>query len=83
EPRRSTLFVPGDLARIEAPAQIINSACPCVKGAKFANWLHYDCGIGHVVVSNITTFDNMEQVIPVVLHALKFRLLNACRTSPI
>ena len=40
EPRRSTLFVPGDLARIEAPAQIINSACHCVKGAKFANWVH-------------------------------------------
>ena len=82
-PRRSTLFLPGDGRRIESPAQIMDSGCPCVAGSKFAEWLNLDCQIGHFIVTNNTIFDSLNQVIPIVLHALKFKLLSACRASPI
>jgi len=81
--RRSTLFLPGDGQRIHSPAQIIESECPCATGSKFAQWLNLDCGIGHFIVTNNTIFDYVDQVIPSVLHSLKFSLLSACRASPI
>ena len=82
-PRRSTLFLPGGGRRIESPAQIMDSGCPCAAGSKFAQWLNLDCDIGHFIVTNNTIFDSLNQVIPIVLHSLKFKLLSACRASPI
>jgi hypothetical protein len=56
-PRRSTLFLPGDGRRIESPAQIMDSGCPCAAGSKFAQWLNLECEIGQFIVTNNTIFD--------------------------
>ena len=52
-------------------------------GHLFWKLLHYDCGIGHFSVTNNTVFTHYDQIIPSALHCLKFRVLSACRTSPV
>ena len=83
EPRRSTMWTPVGLARIDSPSEILSSGCPCASGFKFGKWLYYDCGIGHHIVTPNTVFATGEAIIPAVLHNLKFQILSQCRTHPI
>jgi len=57
--------------------------CPCVQGRKFSEWLHWDCGIGHIVVTPATVFTDCRTIIPTVLRSLKFQILSRCRTHPV
>ena len=57
--------------------------CPFVQGRKFSEWLHWDCGIGHIVVLPATVFTDCRTIIPTVLHSLKFQILSRCRAHPV
>jgi hypothetical protein len=81
-PRRSTLWT-ADLQRVAGPSDIMRGMCPCAHGAKFPKWLYYDCGIGHFIVSRNTVFMSARDIIPAILHNLKFQILSQCRTQPI
>ena len=50
---------------------------------KFPQWLHWDCGMGHIVVTPATVFTDCRTIIPTVLHSLKFQILSRCRTHPV
>ena len=55
----------------------------CVQGMKFPQWLHWDCGIGHIVVTPATVFNDCRIIIPTVLRSVKFQILSRCRTHPV
>ena len=57
--------------------------CPCVQGQQFPQWLHWDCGMGHIVVTPATVFTDCCTIMPTVLHSLKFQILSRCRTHPV
>jgi len=82
EPRRSTLWT-ADLQRVAGPSDIMRGMCPCAAGSKFPKWLFYECGIGHFIVSRNTVFMSANEIIPAILHNLKFQILSQCRTQPI
>ena len=54
-----------------------------MQGQKFPQWLHWDCGMGHIVVTPATVFTDCRTIIPTVLHSLKFQILSRCRTHPV
>ena len=54
-----------------------------MQGRKFPEWLHWNCGMGHIVVTPATVFTDCRTIIPTVLHSLKFQILSRCRTHPV
>ena len=41
-----------------------------------------DCGIGLMIVSPVTRFE-LDNIVPGLLHAMKFQILSMCRTQPV
>ena len=54
-----------------------------MQGQKFPQWLHWDCGMGHIVVTPATVFTDCRTIIPTVLRSLKLQILSRCRTHPV
>ena len=53
------------------------------RGGSFPESLHWDCGIGQIVVTPATVFTDCRTIIPTVLHSLKFQILSRCRAHPV
>jgi hypothetical protein len=83
EPRKSSAKLPGKHPRAAGPEDVMLGRCPCVQGQKFPQWLHWDCCLGHIVVTPATVFTDCRTIIPTVLHSLKFQILSRCRTHPV
>jgi len=83
EPRKSSAWLPGQHPRAAGPEDVISGGCPCAQGMKFPQWLHRDCGIGHIVVTPATVFNDCRTIIPTVLHSVKFQILGRGRAHPV
>ena len=84
EEQKSTLWNPTNPRRnLLSPRDILTSKCTCARGEKFHRHLSVDCPGGFLAFGPTTYFENVEQVIPALLHAAKARLLSSLRASPV
>ena len=79
---RSTKWQPSEHSRVNGPHEVAANGCPCAQGLKFPKWLSQDCGIGLMIVSTVTRFE-LDNIVPGLLHAMKFQILSMCRTQPV
>ena len=83
EPRKFSAWLPGQHQRAAGPEDVMLGVCPCAQGQQFPQWLHWDCGMEHIVVAPATVFTDCRTIIPTVLHSVKFQILSRCRTHPV
>ena len=78
----STKWTPGAGRRMQGPDDVLRAQCCCARLLKFPEWLHLNCNCGHLVLNRLTHF-GPENVIPALLHFMKFELLSKCRVCPV
>ncbi len=80
ESKKSTSWMPKTHRRTLIPTDIMMGDCPCKQLAKFGIYIGEDCkDVDVFILTRQTIFFGAKEIIPTLLHSIKFTLLSLAR----